>query len=152
MKLKGISTDYILIIIAFVVIIILTSCCAAKGVVPYYKDSIFAHQYPYEPFANIMDGGSYSPAPVSSGASASVQQAPSVYKKVGGFNGIYPSPSATEPNIDLFIDLEGNSKCFNGSSGLSNSRGSLCLTPDLKNALLTRGGNLSGSDSQIGSS
>jgi hypothetical protein len=150
---KGISTDYILIIIAFVIIIGLTSCCAAKGVVPYYKDSIFAQQYPYEPYTNIMDGGSYSPAPVSAGAAApSVQQAPTVYKKVGGFNGIYPSPSAVEPNVDLFIDLEGNSKCFNGSSGLSNSMGALCLTPDLKNALLTRGGNLTGADSQIGSS
>jgi len=147
---KSISTDYILIIIAFVIIIGLTSCCAAKGVVPYYKDSIFAHQYAYEPYTNIMDGGSYSPAPVS-GGNVSVPTSPSVYKKVGGFNGIYPSPSATEPNIDLFIDLEGDSKCFNGSSGLSNSRGSLCLTPELKNALLTRGGNLSGSDSQIGS-
>ena len=149
---KGITTDYILIIIAFVVIIGLTSCCAAKGVVPYYKDSIFAQQYAYEPYTNIMDGGSYSPAPVSSGPVSSPQEAPTVYKKVGGFNGIYPSPSAVEPNVDLFIDLEGNSKCFNGSSGLSNSRGSLCLTPELKNALLTRGGNLSGSDSQIGSS
>ena len=152
MKLKGIGSDYILIIIAFVVIIGLTSCCAAKGVVPYFKDSIFTNQYPYEPYTNMMDGGSFSPAPVSQGSAASVQQAPTVYKKVGGFNGIYPNPSATEPNIDLFMDLEGGSKCFNNSSGMSNSMGALCLTPDLKNALLTRGGNLTGPDSQIGCS
>jgi hypothetical protein len=146
MKIKS---DYILIIIAFLLIIGLTSCCAAKGVVPYFCDSVFTHQYPYEPFTAVMDGGSYTPSPV---AGPSVQQAPTVYKKVGGFNGIYPSPTAVEPNIDLFMDLEGDAKCFNNSSGMSNSRGSLCLTPDLKNALLTRGGNLTGDDSQIGSS
>jgi len=147
MKMK--SSEYVFVIIAFVVIIGLTSCCAAKGVVPFYQDSIFTHQYPYEPYANMLETpAKYTPEVISQSSGATQNSV--TYKNVRGFDGIFPSPSSEEPNIDLFNDLEGNSRCVNQSSGLSNSKGPLCLTSELKQQLLTRGGNLTGADSQIG--
>lgn len=44
--------------------------------------------------------------------------------------------------------IDGVNGCV--SSGLSNSGGYICLTPDLINLLSTRGGNATGRDSQIG--
>ena len=146
MKMK--VSEYIFVIIAFVVIISLTSCCAAKGVVPYSQDSIFTQQYSYEPYANMLETNSYSPEVIST---PSQNENRIAYKNVVGFNGIYPNPSAVEPVIDQFSELGGNQTCFNSSSGLSNSKGALCLSPELKQSLSTRGGNLTGSDSQIGS-
>jgi len=146
MKMK--TSEYVFVIIAFVIIIGLTSCCAAKGVVPYSRDSIFTHQYAYEPYANMLETTRYSPEVISQ---TPPTQNSIVYKNVVGFSGVFPNPGAVEPAIDMFSELEGNQSCFNSSSGLSNSKGAICLSPGLKQSLLTRGGNLTGSDSQIGS-
>jgi len=147
MKMK--PSEYLFVIIAFVVIIGMTACCAAKGVVPYSRDSIFTQQYAYEPYANMLETTRYSPEVISQAAPT---QSSIVYKNVVGFNGVFPNPGAVEPVIDKFSELDGNQSCFNGSSGLSNSKGAICLSASAKQSLLTRGGNLTGSDSQIGSS
>lgn len=59
-------------------------------------------------------------------------------------NSLFASPINSNHHIDKFLDVttvgvNGKAGCY--SSGLSNSRGALCLTPELIQALKTRGGN-----------
>ena len=63
-----------------------------------------------------------------------------------------PSSSMTRGrgSLDLFSDSNGNVDCIMKSSGLSNSKGGLCLSPDLIYLLQTRGGNSTTGESQIG--
>jgi hypothetical protein len=51
----------------------------------------------------------------------------------------------------VFSQIPGSLACDTISSGLHNSKGGLCLTPDAVGLLKTRGGNSTGKDSQIGS-
>ena len=52
--------------------------------------------------------------------------------------------------LDQFSSAVGSAECAGKSSGLSNSKGPLCLSDDQKRLLQTRGGNATGMDSQIG--
>ncbi len=61
-----------------------------------------------------------------------------------------PSTSMARGSLDLFSNSNGNVDCIMKSSGLSNSKGGLCLSPDLIYLLQTRGGNSTTGDSQIG--
>jgi len=59
-------------------------------------------------------------------------------------NSLFASPMNSDEHLDKFLDVTtvgvaGKNGCQ--SSGLSNSRGALCLSPDLIQALQTRGGN-----------
>lgn len=71
-------------------------------------------------------------------------------KKVGGLDGygVFCSPKFQQ-SIDIFSQAKGKLNC--AGSGYSNSKGSLCLDAKMKQQLLTRGMNSTGSDSQIGS-
>ena len=75
-------------------------------------------------------------------------------KKVSeGFEDRFGSaPYATAPyaSIDPFSDTPGSASCDKTSSGLSNSKGGLCLSKVQQSMLSTRGGNASGGESQIG--
>ena len=51
--------------------------------------------------------------------------------------------------IDKFSGTEGNIRCSTISSGLTNSRGNLCLNNNQQQLLRTRGGNAAGGDIQI---
>lgn len=52
--------------------------------------------------------------------------------------------------IDKFSGTKGSIDCDIISSGLSNSKGGLCLSDSQQQLLRTRGGNATGGDSQIG--
>lgn len=69
------------------------------------------------------------------------------YVKVKGFQGIYGS-SDTPERKDFYYGTSGSLDCQ--SYGYSNSQGFLCLNNDQKQMLMTRGGNATGVDSQIG--
>ena len=64
--------------------------------------------------------------------------------KKEGFSPLGFSPIDSSSSIDKFSEVNesaiGNSQCF--SAGLSNSKGPLCLTPELVQLLKTRGGNM----------
>lgn len=60
---------------------------------------------------------------------------------------VYGAKVGDSAHLDYFLDVsqtgvDGKDGCQSG--GLSNSRGALCLTPDLVQQLKTRGGNASG--------
>lgn len=64
------------------------------------------------------------------------------YSKLGGsFDGLYVNPNADDSNVDLFSKAKGDLSGAGASSGYSNSMGPLVLTPEMLQALKTRGGN-----------
>jgi hypothetical protein len=68
-----------------------------------------------------------------------------------GFRGLGTSDYNNNAFIlDQFSSAIGSAECAGKSSGLSNSKGPLCLSDDQKRLLQTRGGNATGMDSQIG--
>lgn len=81
------------------------------------------------PFAGAA-GTSYSPA------------------RLAGYPGLQTAPNAAFEPLDAFSQAVGSVQCE--ASGLSNSRGPLCLDATQRRLLSSRGGNLSSGDSQIG--
>jgi len=61
-------------------------------------------------------------------------------------DGVFGSPDASE-KIDLFSGLSGSAEC--SGSGLTNSRGHVCLPETQYKLLTSRGGNASSGDSEI---
>lgn len=70
--------------------------------------------------------------------------------KKESFVGLESATYGADTPIDKFSGTPGNPNCDNISSGLSNSKGGLCLSSDQQMLLRTRGGNASGGDAQIG--
>jgi hypothetical protein len=67
-----------------------------------------------------------------------------VYDNLSGSKYAYPSDIDSSEKLDRFLDVTSvgiNGKNGCQSSGLSNSRGELCLPPELIQMLQTRGGN-----------
>jgi len=62
----------------------------------------------------------------------------------------YSAKYGSEGNIDVISQLSSSPNCIGKSSGLSNSSGGICFTPQINQLLQTRGNNASGQPSQIG--
>lgn len=141
------------VVCGLVFLIIVTSLFCGSGYVPYVPTNLFSHQYPYEGYANmgtdyssksnnsIMD--SYAPSFIDGSKAGNC-------KKVYGFDGLFCEPGVADKKIDTFADTPGSLNCFGKSSGLTNSKGSLCLTDSQKTMLSTRGGNQTGAPSTLG--
>jgi hypothetical protein len=130
-----------------VVFIIILCLMSSSGIVrPYHRDSLFAHEFPYEGFSNIEPSTSdpYVNDLMINDAN------PNDCKKVHGMNGLFCKPFVADSRIDRFSQAKGDTSCFGKSSGLSNSKGSLCLGNDLTTLLRTRGGNQTGGPDQYG--
>ncbi len=69
-------------------------------------------------------------------------------KKLYGFDGLFCTPGVADKSLDIYATAEGSLECE--GSGLTNSRGSLCLDENQKNMLRTRGGNNTGKDAEVG--
>lgn len=69
-------------------------------------------------------------------------------KKLYGFDGLFCKPGVADKSLDLYATAEGKLDCE--GSGLTNSRGSLCLDENQKTMLRTRGGNNTGKDAEVG--
>jgi hypothetical protein len=136
-----------LFIVAVVLIIIMgltmyNSCCSF---VPYGPD-MFSKHYPYEGFGPMFD--SAIPSTALSNEVPLGKPDADVAKKVGGFNGLLPSPVASDPKLDVFGGTKGAIDC--AGSGYYNSKGGLCLTQVQQDALKTRGGNATGKPDSLG--
>lgn len=134
MKIK-----YIVLVVLLVVLVILAISCSCMDFKPFSGDTIFSKEYKYEGF-----GGN---TPVSQ----------PLQPKKEGFEGLFEPASTTDNyalytkdgSIDVFSGTPGSADCVNSSSGLSNSKGGLCLNDTQKQLLQTRGGNATGA-TQIG--
>jgi hypothetical protein len=156
-------SPFILVAIVFLVVIFLSLGCSCYNVSPYSKDDLFLHQYQYNnmegytgntmlmpmSMPNIIDGNTMS-MPMKQENFSSIGNSiimPSM--KIEGFEGLHSSPYTAEQTIDIYSQAIGNNRCVPGP--YSNSQGYLCLDEKQKRLLMTRGGNFTGKDSQIGS-
>jgi hypothetical protein len=142
---------YVLCGVVFLIIVV--SLFSGSHYVPYSPSSLFAHQFPYEGFgsmnvdySNAQTHGSmdsYKAFLIDNGKAGDC-------KKVYGFDGLFCEPGVADNKIDPFADTPGSLSCFGKGSGLSNSKGSLCLTQTQKDLLSSRGGNQTGAPSSLG--
>jgi hypothetical protein len=130
--------------VVFIIILCLTSCSGT--VRPYHRESYFANEYPYEGFSNIEPSSSdpYVNDLLIDNADKND------CKKVHGINGLFCKPFVADSRIDRFSQIKGDTNCLGKSSGLTNSKGGLCLGDDLTTLLRTRGGNQTGGPDQYG--
>jgi len=143
------------IVIAVIVIsaIIMSLLCSCSSVRPYSPDSFFARQYPYEGFGGMsISYTNNDPKQSDSTVANFLTSEPNIVdcKKVHGFDGLFCKPDAAVSKIDKFSEVKGDVKCVGQSSGLSNSKGGLCLGNDLTRLLQTRGGNQTSGPDQYG--
>ena len=144
---KGFSN--IIIVVVIFSVIAYTILVSTTIVQPYSEDTIFARQFPYEGFSNY---GNVDDSPNTDGGvnDLLLQKSGAECTKVYGFNGLFCKPFVADSTIDKFSEVKGDPSCYGKSSGLSNSKGSLCLDQNLQNMLRTRGGNQSGVPMEIG--
>jgi hypothetical protein len=131
MKLRS---TYIIIAIFLLFIAFISTSCGCCNYVPYSSNSLFKHEYPFEGFTAKEQ---------STGVEKKTGE-----KKVEGFEGLLPSPYDENKMLDPFFKTESKIDCE--GSGLTKGTGSVCLTPELKVLLQTRGKNATGGESQIG--
>jgi hypothetical protein len=152
-----VSAGVFIIIAILVIVTISTLMSGCSNYLPYSKDTLFSSQYPYEGFRGLKAHG-YSTYPCNSSIDSQknreIVQAPltgcNSCQKVWGFGELFCSPTKIDTSIDIYSQAKGSSDCKNRSSGLSNSKGPLCLDDNQTKMLSTRGGNITGADSTIG--
>lgn len=118
--------------IIFILVIGSSLFVSCNAVSPIYMDTVFKKHSEFENFENstINEYSKHMIVPEEAGC-----------KKVHGMNGLFCSPLSTAvDNLDKFANAEGKLNCTD-NSGLSNSRGGLCLSEEHKLLLSTRGGN-----------
>jgi len=147
------NTSIMIAVIVFFVIIFTTTCGCTRFV-PYNSAGAFTKEFPYEGFANVHSPTEYSTATTNATTdtykSFLINPDTDSCKKIYGFDGLYCKPYDADKKLDPFSDTKGSASCVGSSSGLTNSMGGLCLSDEQKRLLVTRGGNQTGVQSQIG--
>jgi len=147
------NTSIAIAVIVFVIIIFSTTCGCTRFV-PYNSAGAFTKEFPYEGFTTTHHPTEYSTRNVNASLdtynSFLISPDTDACKKIYGFDGLYCKPYEADKKIDQFADSTGSLSCDAQSSGLSNSKGPLCLTEHQKQLLITRGGNQTSSQAQIG--
>jgi hypothetical protein len=136
----------------FLFAIVLFSLSFAKTVLPYSSNNIFTKEYAYEGF-DLLGYSSNTNIPLVEDDKSSylINGDVGECKKVYGFDGLFCKPYSADKKLDSFSGAPGSPAAFGSSSELSNSKGSLILTPEQMKLLQTRGGNQTGAPAEIGS-
>jgi len=138
---------FYLIATIIILILIAVSMSTSISFSPHVINDLYRKYYPYEGFQSGI--GFASTDEVST---PSVPQFNNKKKtpctKIFGFGGLFCDPHGEETPIDYFSNAKGDLTC--GGSGLTNSKGSLCLDKKMTDLLTTRGGNAKGGESYIG--
>ena len=138
------------VLIVVILLVIFFSLSSAAAFVPYSPSTLFSNQYAYEGF-NV---GEYTTFPantsIDSYTSRDIKDTTSgqACKRVWGFDSLLCDPNSSDASIDPFSKASSSTTC--ASSGLTNSKGFLCLDENQRKLLSSRGGNVGGCDSQIG--
>lgn len=143
-----------IIITLIICVFVLSSLCVSCGnVMPYGESTLFAKYFPYEGFSqlsNLEYTTNQGHNSIDSYTNNAINAVQSDCAKVYGFDSLFCKPYLADKTLDVFSGVEGNVSCVSGSSGLTNSKGALCLTPQHKMLLSTRGGNSTGRNFEIG--
>jgi hypothetical protein len=146
------NPPYVLIAVIFVVVIVYSTFVSSHSVRPHYMNTLFPRSYPYEGFRSHYSPLEYSSNPnqqaLDSHTSYLIHNSDVACRKVYGFDGLYCNPETTDNHLDIYSDAQGSLNCT--GSGLSNSKGSLCLDKNMTHLLTTRGGNQTTGGPQIG--
>jgi hypothetical protein len=148
------KTEQIYLLITILLVVLFTVALTSKITVkPYYAFNLFRQHAEYEGFHPL----NYSNVDIVTNTNKTAVDTYDNYlinrpglecKKVHGFDGLYCKPYIADNKIDIFNGATGGLDCT--GSGLTNSKGSLCLDKTMTSMLQTRGGNAKGVDSQIG--
>ena len=144
------NTTNIVIALVFIGIVLSSVCFSCATIIPYNAADAFTKNYPYEGFANLDYSSNNDHKSMDSYNQGIVNTGPTECEKVYGFDGLFCKPYIADNQVDIYSNSKGDPTCYGSSSGLSNSKGSLCLDANQKAMLQTRGGNATGKDSQNG--
>jgi hypothetical protein len=155
---KSSSSVIIVIVIVLAIVTIFTLLFGTSSVSYYnvdkknglsgYNVEGFSHFHPYH-YASYPGNSN-----IDRGSSRLINKSNDNVQRVHGFDGLFGSSNIPDNNLDIFASANGSTeqKCFSNSSGLTNSRGALCLDSNQINLLRTRGGNQTGAASVVGNS
>lgn len=145
----AVDRSYLYLVFAYICVILLSMWVSTTKLLP-ANEGMYNGNYNYESFTSlgysnlINSHDDIDILALSNSNNAPIAEC----KKVSGFDGLFCVPTMPHKTIDTFSQDSGSLDCK--SSGLTNSRGPLCLTKDQIGLLSTRGQNVSGPDSQIG--
>lgn len=143
MKSGGkLSTGLLVILIGLAIVVVLTTCAGCSDVLPYNSHPKYAKadegfrpiHYASYPEGNTMD--------VKDRHLIDSNAAKPTAQRVSNMTGLF-GPQGACDKIEIYSDAKGglSEECMKKSSGLSNSKGYLCLNDRQIELLKTRGGN-----------
>jgi len=143
----------LLLILVCVCVASIVCMCEYRGK-PYFARTSL-HTAPHEGFSRMHDL-EYTTYPENTALDSPETQYSGSHRessvgnpvRLPGYAGIQSSPDSVFASIDIYSQASGSHEC--SGSTLTNSMGPLCLNSEQTRLLRTRGGNLSGGDSQIG--
>jgi len=147
------NPQYVIIGSVIFVVILFLLYSSSKTFTPYDPETIFSGTSPVEGFAQIHHSQDYVSNKTGKGDSYTpflITPSTDSCKKVYGFDGLFCGPEHSDGRIDIFSETKGSTECVGKSAGLTNSKGGLCLDQNQRNMLLTRGGNQTSMQCQIG--
>jgi hypothetical protein len=127
------------------------------NVQPYSFSSSTLPQYPYKENFDNYDQLTYSTKDTNKSIDdiylmntepAKPTSCGLVSKRINGINGLFCSMNNENSDIDTYSDAKGSLSC--DGYGYSNSKGGLCMDNKQKELLMTRGGNMTTGNAQIG--
>ena len=141
---------FILFIVAIVLFMLFCSC--SSDFLPFSFAEYRKNEFPYrENYQNIKPL-TYSTAkenkPLDVYINMMENQSPVDCKKVMGMNGLFCKPYVADNIIDPMFGIDSSVDC--AGSGLTKSKGNICLNQAQNTLLTTRGGNASGHNCYIG--
>ena len=143
------SMEFLIVVFLFVSIMIISTYGSTK-VKPFESKSSSLNMFPYKDgFTDYNESASVLTKEPMSTSIQNIKpneesETPDRIQK------LHWGKYGSEKPIDIMSTLPSNPSCLNVSGGLSNSKGYLCPTDDVKKLFKTRGGNSSGQPSQIG--
>lgn len=142
---------YIIFGVALVFLILLNAVFSSSSPVPYYPQSIFAKQFPYnrEGLSGIKEGydEEEEEEPPKEGLTDGTanndedEEDDTEGNKKENFQGLDGGNFNSEQYMGYLANVKTGGNCASTSNGLSTSTGYLCLSPDEIRYLQSRGGN-----------
>lgn len=147
MKFQFIKSSRFCIICAaaLLFLIFLNVAFSSSSPVPYYPESIFAKQFPYnrEGLTGEKDGEADDEEKegLTDGTANNDEEEKPEEEKKESFQGLSAGGFNNEQYMGYLANVKTGGNCANTSNGLSTSTGYLCLSPDEIRYLQSRGGN-----------
>jgi hypothetical protein len=146
LKMKFIiSPEFIFVVVVFLLIVFVANYGSTK-IVSHEAVSKKLPMFPYQEGATDMESADRKKQDDDVAVGKFFTEKPNTIA-LEGFQG---SPYGQDKPLDLMGSLASSSDCVGSSYGLTNTTGGICLTPEVKQLLHTRGQNSSGKPMQIG--